>query len=320
MPTTVTSTIKSSGGDYTSLSAWEAAVQADIVAADQIQQAECYAFQDTTACTINGWTTDATRYIRIYTPSAERHAGVFDAAKYNIKLTGAFSRPLTIVEEFVRVEGIQLWSSATTNGFNALNIQTTATSDVRVSETICRCNSTGTNDGFHSCMRVEGGTVRFQNIIAYGGRQVLSAAVVTDAIDITADNCTFAKGGVYGVIRTSGTVALTNCYSGGNGTDAYNGTITFTTCAHDTATSFTGSTGSIAHSTDTFVNVTAGSEDYHLADGSALIDVGTDLSGTFTTDIDGDTIVTWDIGADDGAEAATQSALLLMTCSYFATR
>jgi hypothetical protein len=37
----------------------------------------------------------------------------------------------------------------------------------------------------------------------------------------------------------------------------------------------------------------------HLVSGSALRGVGTDLSGTFTEDIDGDTRSAWDIGADE---------------------
>ena len=52
-------------------------------------------------------------------------------------------------------------------------------------------------------------------------------------------------------------------------------------------------------SANLFTNVTAGSEDLHLKAGAAAIDVGTDLSATFTTDIDGTTrSVPWDIGAD----------------------
>jgi hypothetical protein len=77
-----------------------------------------------------------------------------------------------------------------------------------------------------------------------------------------------------------------------------------TTCASSDAT---GSAGlqNIAANTTNFTNVTAGSEDFHLPAGSALIDVGTDTSGdaaplNFTDDIDGVTRTgTWDIGADE---------------------
>jgi hypothetical protein len=49
-----------------------------------------------------------------------------------------------------------------------------------------------------------------------------------------------------------------------------------------------------------WVNLGVGTEDLHLKEGSDAIDVGTDLSATFTDDIDGVTRSgTWDIGADE---------------------
>ena len=66
---------------------------------------------------------------------------------------------------------------------------------------------------------------------------------------------------------------------------------------------YDGTPDPVAYSTANFTNVTSGSENLHLAAGSALIDAGTDLSITFTTDIDGETRQTgvnlWDIGADE---------------------
>ena len=69
----------------------------------------------------------------------------------------------------------------------------------------------------------------------------------------------------------------------------------------------------VALDTDTFVNVTGGSEDFHLAaDGnSPLMGVGVDTSGDsapldFTTNIDGETRdATWDIGADSWVASGT---------------
>jgi hypothetical protein len=63
---------------------------------------------------------------------------------------------------------------------------------------------------------------------------------------------------------------------------------------------------SIAYSTANFLNVTSGSEDLHLASGSALIGVGTNLYNDanfpFQNDIDGQdrggSGASWDIGAD----------------------
>jgi hypothetical protein len=66
---------------------------------------------------------------------------------------------------------------------------------------------------------------------------------------------------------------------------------------------------------DQFVSTTSGSEDFHLKSGADAIGVGTDLSGTFTTDIDGDTRSSWDVGADEyssGAPAIKLHTLTLM--------
>jgi hypothetical protein len=57
----------------------------------------------------------------------------------------------------------------------------------------------------------------------------------------------------------------------------------------------------------TFTDTTAGSEDFHLvASDTDAIGKGADLSGTFTTDIDGTTRTgTWDIGADEYVATST---------------
>ena len=61
-----------------------------------------------------------------------------------------------------------------------------------------------------------------------------------------------------------------------------------------------------------FINITPGSEDFHIGALSSLKDAGTDLSGTFTTDIDGETRTgTWDIGVDEIVAVVTEGFLLV---------
>lgn len=108
MTTTINKTIKSSLGDFSSLSGWEAIQQADLVAADQIQQAECFAFQDTTATTIAGWTTDATRYPRVYaTAGAEAQLPYNTSTSYRLETTSG-SGSISIQQGYTRIERIQL--------------------------------------------------------------------------------------------------------------------------------------------------------------------------------------------------------------------
>jgi hypothetical protein len=48
-----------------------------------------------------------------------------------------------------------------------------------------------------------------------------------------------------------------------------------------------------------FTSLVSGSEDFHLRNSADLRDVGADLSGVFTTDVDGQTRSAWDVGADE---------------------
>ena len=116
MPTIRTRTVKASGGDYTSLSAWEAGEQGDLPTLDEIRQAECYAMVDTTAVTIDGWTTDATRYIRIYAAlGCEAGAPYRSSGAYSLEMT---NQPgiISIGENYVRIERIQLKVTSTGSG------------------------------------------------------------------------------------------------------------------------------------------------------------------------------------------------------------
>jgi hypothetical protein len=299
MPTLRVVTVKSSGGDYTSLSSAEALEQGDLPTLDRQLDIECYSMGDTAAVTIAGWTTDATRYLRIYTPTAERHDGKWNTSKYRLTPSASFGRALTIQEEYVRVEGLQMQNTNNTDGTGGVFVSVGNPSDVRITESIIR--NSGRASTSQGNINAQTGTFTLRNCIIYGA---VGASGVTlgnfGTASFTIENCTITNNATYGINRLSNTVNVTNTYCGGNGTDAYNGTMTRTTCAHSSATVFAGSTASVAHSTANFVNVTAGSQDYHLVLGSALIGAGTDLSATFTTDIDGQTRSgTWDIGADE---------------------
>lgn len=289
MATTVTSTIKSSGGDYSSLSAWEAAKQANIVTADEIQQAECYSFADTTRVDIDGWTTDSTRYIRIYTPAAERPATpAWDAAKYT--LTASFNGDgiIGVYEDYVRIEGIQVRNTDTGTDAQGV-IRANSCVELRVSNCILR-------DGRYGLWAYSGAT-KCWNTIIYGGAS--GAVNVNNAADCYLYSVS-SYGGADGFRIQSGTTTVAkNCYA-----RYYPAGWTKTTCASED-TSGTSGLQSISYNTTNFTNVTGGSEDWALPSGSALVNVGTNTSGDsapfdFVLDFSGDTRSgTWDIGADE---------------------
>jgi len=82
---TITKTIKPSGGDYTSLTTWEAGRQGNLVAAGNIEVAECYSMVDSTEASIEGWVTNDTNYIKIIGAVSERtssNTGKFSTDRY----------------------------------------------------------------------------------------------------------------------------------------------------------------------------------------------------------------------------------------------
>lgn len=305
--------MKSSGGDYSSLSAWEAAKQADIVSADQIQQAECYDMADPGNVDIVGWTTGAANYIRIFPATGQGHVGVWSTSKFRVVSASSGVYGIYVGEEYVRIEGVQFDMSDR----SAIWADPAGTSDVRLHSLLIRGSGLTGSDAIGN-IRISQGTIDVRNSIIYASN---STGIGVGGGTVTVDNCTIAANTTYGINRSAGTVTIRNVYSGGNGTDDYNGTIGKTTCAHSSATVFTGSTASIAHDTNNFISVTGGSEDYHLeaAASATLLTGGTDLSGTFTTDIDGDTRVDWSIGADEvlAAPGGFTSRLALMGVGCF---
>lgn len=122
-----------------------------------------------------------------------------------------------------------------------------------------------------------GGTLTRRNCAVVGS---LSEGVLQENNSslptVTNINCVAVANTAYGFRQAQGTCNTINCYSGGNGTDAYAGTITKTNCQHSSASVFAGSTASVAYSTANLVNVTIGAENVKLPAGlgSALIGAG----------------------------------------------
>jgi len=261
---------------------------------------------DTTAVTISGVTTTAANYILIRAIGQARHQGVWTSSAYRLLIASAIA--IRLIDDHVRLDGLQLGkSSSSSNTQPVVRVENSGLDNAfHISHCIIKQagNNSFTEAGIHinsadsklkawNCIIYGSGTNTNNNnsAIAMGGNQTLEVY-----------SCTLI-GGQNGLYRGSGTVTAKNCYARGNAA-AYSGTMTLTTCA---SADTTGSAGlqNIPHSTATFVSVTAGSQDYHLAVGSALLGAGTDTSGEaapldFAHDIDGQARSTpWDIGADD---------------------
>jgi hypothetical protein len=316
MPTIVTKTVKASGGNYTSLAAWEAGEQGDLAGArDEIAKAEIYAFDDGGGdVDINGWTTSATQYPWLYVPPAERHNGRWSAAKQI--LTCQTTTPLTISELHFRAEGMQIRKSVNAHS-PCISIPTTgsdAGTDIRITDCILYASlSTATYRGYGVTNSRTAGTVCVDNTIAmsYSTEATLGHGCFSNfgtGGTMYCSNCT-AIGSLSGFRRTGGTLILENCYAGGSSSSSISGTVTQTHCATSDTTAEATWLQSVPYSTVTFVNVTQGSEDLSLAVGSILWGYGQRIPSTaaprnFTTDIvEADRLADpchWSIGAHQG--------------------
>jgi len=92
MPTTITKSIGTTGRDYSTLQAWEDAIPANLVTADEVHVGECYNDSEFTGAgillSIASHTTDATRFIKLTTGSGQSfmdHANkLTNGLRYNV--------------------------------------------------------------------------------------------------------------------------------------------------------------------------------------------------------------------------------------------
>jgi hypothetical protein len=310
MPTIRTRTVKASGGDYSTLAAWEAGEQADLVAADEIRQAECYAFVDATSqCYVSGWTTDAMRYIRIYTPTAERHAGKPNTG-FRLQAT-TFDTVLNIQEDNVTVEGVSFNRSLT--GTQAGIISDTAAPAISITECYFDWTTGSTFYPIGIPPTMTSGTLKIKNCVFHLGAypQVIDlnhAGGTVYLYNCTALHTASSNGGFFiYMMRNNGGVAVAkNCIGDSpnlTSASAFTGTWTSSTnnCTRDNT-----APGTFPRHYRAPAFVDAANGDYRIsASDTAARDQGADLSADavipFSDDILGKARPAgfWDIGASE---------------------
>jgi hypothetical protein len=252
--------------------------------------------------------------------SGNNTTGKYDTSKYRIESSAAYANGIQIQNPF-RIDFNNIQIKVTGTEGRGIAIVNDYASTVSISSCIIYAVS--------FCLRMWSWESQATTYTAKNSIFISTGAEFATVTGITTFNCyncdcinTSSSPGFW---VQNGTWTLKNCYASSNGGSAYSGSPTLTTCA---SADTTGTAGlqSIAYSTSSgayFTNVTAGSEDFHIGASSALINVGTDLSVTFTTDIDGTTrptgAGTWDIGADE-IVAAVASIVPLLLNQYRARR
>lgn len=301
MPAIIEKTIKPSGGDYTSLSAFEAGEQRNLVTADQISYGCCYAMSDTLAVTFAGWTTDATRFIRVYADPLTRHKGVWNTSAYRMEVSE--DNCIVNTQAHLRIDGLQLKMTISTDIEKAAIAHTFSgsTSQNRVRNCLIQgVISDGTVAGI---VQKNGHNLDVWNTAVWnfaGGSA--SKGIITNGNTLTNIwNSTVYNCGAVGM-SGAGTCYAVNC-AVCNNTDDFGGTWTgISYCASDDGDG-TNDIDWDSEATDwdkNFVNRSGG--DFHLKAGADCIGAGLNDpgSGLYYQDFDGvRRMDTWDIGADE---------------------
>lgn len=276
---------------YASLNDAENARNADITAVGIITFLCRGSTNADTATYVDGWTTDSTHYIVIQAEAEDRHAGLWSTSKYRlVKTSGNAFRNL---EDYTIVDGLQFNSDETVVTTGGVKKPTFKNNIIKGADS---ANMHGIAAPY---IDSEGGY--FYNNILYnfngtngcGINTWNTSGVNSYYYNNTFVNCTTG-------LATEGAIAKNNLFY--NCTTATTG-LTGGANVDYNATDLTGlgytDTGGHSHVSHTFTFV--GAADFHLqSSDSGAIDLGVDLSGTFTTDIDGQTRSgTWDIGADE---------------------
>jgi hypothetical protein len=326
MATIRTVTVKPSGGDYTSLAAAEAGEQGDLVSLDRQLNIECYSMEDTTSVFIDGSTTDATRYISIYTPATERHDGKWNNNKYRLVADDIL---IGVRDRWCRIDGIQL-SRSFSSGLYPMVSANTGSSGPNLTVSNCIFRDSVTYDDYDTTMiqweyvtTAAGNEYVFNNIFYHPGAGTRNTAI--NNVDYAGNhyyyNNTFvdlAKGIVIAGDNINCTAKNNIAF---NCTDGYSANIDTADCNAYSEGSDPGTNGvdiSAYSGSDIFVDYA--NKDFHLKSTSPVRGLGASLTGIFTTDIDGQTRSgSWDIGADQYVAAGGGPAVLQGSVSCSST-
>lgn len=290
---------------YTSLSAWESSRQRDLVAGDEIEVARIegiWTAADATPVSINGWTTDATHYIKIHTAPEARHGGKWDDTKYRISSGSWGARIIENNQNYTKIEGVQVLHSG--GGGASIGIYSVGFAGVVVKDSIARKTSTIVGEGI-KVIGTSAASSRVINSVAYGGWNFGIDVATSDgygyAYNTTSYGNNYGYNGFY-IQNLKNCIGASNAIADFARQSSY--AVNTTTCASSdaTATAFTDA-GSRTGQTFGFVDPANGNFHLSSADASAK-NMGTDLSSdsifAFVADIDGETRSgSWDIGADE---------------------
>ncbi len=271
----------------------------DLVANNELWNIACYGdAEDADSVDFNGWTTSASNYLKVYTPdyssevgASQRHSGVWDSSKYVISETQEPTIDVNI--DYIRIEGLQVKNDDPGGSTYGIRLSS-GNGDAYISENIFNGYN---NAGYGVFGAYEDGHTAnvYSNIIFdwsnWGAFFYQETNLYNNTI-INTGSGVYSNGGVEAVnniVQQVDTGFVLN--SGTWNSSGYN------LSSDNTAPG----SGSIQNTVLLFFD--GQNNDYHLSpDDAAALDAGSaSVSSVVATDIDGDPIHTYDIGADDGA-------------------
>lgn len=313
-----TSTIKSSGGDYTSLSAWEADKNGNIIGLGP-EIAECYDVDDTTDVAISGWATSASDYIEIKAVTAARCNGSTRAQTGNTyRLSSAINGVLRNSQSHVRINGIEI--KCTTGGIAFQQVGAASGSDVRVEDCVLSSNDVSASTSYTVSVSTAALNLQLTNCIITGKRRGIDCR---SSFTVTVDHCTiYTDAADLGIVADT-ELTCTNTYVGGHSTQDFwtggaapsgsNNASSDTSASTDYTSSLTSKTASNQF---TSPSITDSSWDFTLKATADLIGAGT---GSYATDIAGNTrTATVDIGAFEYVTAGGSATVVSTQASQTA--
>ena len=280
------------GGDYTVMALAESTDQQDLVAGGNTYTLECVAGTENQSATTTwaGWVTGAGNGITIKPQAGSEHGGIVGAG-YVLSSPGNVS--LNLRQQYTSVIGIELVNTREAAGTG--NPVKTDQNDVLLDSLICRrVNFTpGDTSPNLACINQDAANVSLicRNCLTIGGTYGITDTVTNP--NNTIQNCSLVEWGTGGLNQTGLNVSVTNtiAYS-----DIGAGAAFILDSPPETSASNDGSQATITITGADFEDYAGGN---YVPAASGLLDgAGTDLSGTFTDDIAGNTRVDpWEIGA-----------------------
>ena len=308
-------------GDYTSLSAFVTGEARDLVTEDEISVAKCRCTNgsaDSTNITINGFTTDSTHYVKIWTDPSDtrgdgrggsyRHLGIWPSSGKIYRFNARFY----ISNNYVCVDGLAIKASS---GVTTGVIYANTVSGIKVS------NCYTENIGYGSAVAAEKSTITVWNTIGvisggYDHAACVAFLARTTPASISAYNCTGNSisicHGIFGINTSNVHSYAYNCIGESQGGYYAEYSACYQLC--NTSKKILGdyniSDDTSAPGDNSIHSVTLtykdkSNKDFHLSSSDTdAIDSGMEDpgSGLYDDDIDGDSRPQgsgWDIGADE---------------------